>query len=74
MTASVDHVLNALFNASVKLKLRIQIKISFFFGWAIPMAVTGRALPQPFSLIFYGSASALAIIGVIALTVSLFTE
>ncbi len=74
MAFNADAVLKALIQAAVKLKLRAQIKVSFFFGWAIPIALTGLTLPAPHNQIFLYVASALAIIGVIALVVSLFMD
>ena len=74
MLADSDAVLKALIQAAVRLKLRAQIKVSFFFGWAIPIGATGRILPPPHNQIFFYVASALAVCGAIALVVSLFME
>jgi hypothetical protein len=74
MAFNADAVLKALIQAAVKLKLRAQIKVSFFFGWAIPIAVTALILPTPYNQIFFSVASALLVIGAIALVASLFME
>lgn len=74
MAFNADTALNALIQAAVKLKLRAQIKVSFFFGWAIPIALTALTLPTPHNQIFLYVASALAVTGVIALVVSLFMD
>jgi hypothetical protein len=72
MAFDPDAVLKALINAAVKLKLRAQIKVSFLLGWAMPIALTGLKLPSPYNQIFLGAGSVLAVLGVIALVVSLF--
>jgi len=59
--------MQALINAAVKLKLRSQIRASFFLGWAIPIALTGKALPWPYDQAFYSAGTVLAILGVCVL-------
>jgi hypothetical protein len=74
-TASkANAIITKLIDAAVELKLRTQIKVSFFFGWSIPIALTGHALPFPYSEVFYGAGSALAVLGVGALFASLFMK
>lgn len=72
MDFNANGALQALIKAAVNLKLRAQIKVSFFFAWAIPIALTGLAIPSHYNEIFFGSGSALAVTGVIALIASLF--
>jgi hypothetical protein len=69
---SPDRIIQALISAAVKLKLRRQIKASFFLGWAIPIALTGRAIPGPYDQLFFGTGSALAMVGVLVLLVVQF--
>ncbi len=59
--------MQALIAAAVILKLRPQIRASFFFAWAVPIALTGKALPWPYDQIFYIAGAVLAGSGVIVL-------
>jgi hypothetical protein len=67
-----NHIIQALISAAVKLKLRRQIKASFLLGWAIPIALTGRALPGPYDQLFFGTGAVLAMLGVLVLLVVQF--
>lgn len=69
-----NRIIQALISAAVKLKLRRQIKASFFLGWAIPIALTGRALPRPYDQLFFSAGAALAMLGVLVLLVMQFTD
>jgi hypothetical protein len=68
-----NRIMQGLISAAVKLKLRRQIKASFFLGWAIPIALTGRALPWPYDQLFFSAGAALAILGVLVLLIVQFT-
>lgn len=74
MAATDNGVVKALINAAVKLKLRAQIKASFFLAFASPIALTGNWIPRPYADAFFASGSALAVIGVIVLVVFLFSS
>lgn len=69
MPLNIDRIIEALISASVKLKLRPQIRASFFLGWALPIALTGRALPWPYDQAFFAAGSSLAVLGVLVLLV-----
>jgi hypothetical protein len=69
-----NSIIQALISAAVKLKLRRQIKASFFLAWAIPIALTGRALPGPYDQLFFSVGAALAMLGVLVLLVVQFTD
>ena len=62
-----NNTMQALISAAVKLKLRPQIRASFFLGWAIPIAITGRVLPSPYDLAFFSAGAVLALLGVVVL-------
>jgi hypothetical protein len=66
--------MQALFNAAVKLKLRSQIRASFFLAWAVPIGLTGLALPSPYNQLFFGAGAALAVLGVLVLLAVQFTD
>jgi hypothetical protein len=67
MDPNPGRLIEAVIAAAVKLKLRHQIRASFFFGWGIPVALSGRALPWPYDQLFYAAGAALAILGVLVL-------
>jgi hypothetical protein len=53
--------------------VEVEQSPTFFLGWAIPIALTGLALPWPYNQLFYSAGAALAILGILVLLVAQFT-